>query len=120
MSNIPKIIGSLHKEKGKKTEDKVRGALDLLKDEEKIDQYVCSRELDRRGMDFVAQMGRKRYKLSVKSSEGGIGHEREAHPERYRHEDIIFIVPGRDESEKELATRILSEINELEEKMHGQ
>ena len=107
------------KKRVKRRKTKLGGALDLLKDEEKIDQYVCSRELDSRGMDFVAQMGNKRYKLSVKSSEGGIGHEREAHPDRYRHGDIIFIVPGRDESEKELATRILSEMNELEEKMHG-
>ena len=61
MSNIPKIIGSLHKEKGKKTEDEVRGALDLLKDEEKIDQYVRSRDWDCHGQNFIGDdwIGRK-------------------------------------------------------------
>lgn len=119
MSNIQKIIGDLHKEKGKKTEDEVRMALEFLINEGKIDGYARSRDLDRHGVDFVAEMGRKRYKLSVKSSEGGAGHERENHPERFRHGDIIFIIPNPDESEKELANRILSEINELEGKMHG-
>ncbi len=118
MPDISKIISDIHKEKGAGTENKVRSALNLLEERGGISGFIRSDKLDRKGVDFEVIIGRKNYKLSVKSSEGGVRGERERHPERFRHDDTIFIVPDRRESMEDLASRIMSEIHELEERMH--
>lgn len=111
MVNLRKIIGGGN-------EQKVVNTLRWLKEQGKIDGIERSRSLDLNGVDVIAVIGSKKYKIQVKSSEGGIAKEREAQPGRYLHEDVIFVVPGLGERRESLAERILGKIEELEERMH--
>jgi hypothetical protein len=105
--------------KGRSAEKRVQNALDWLKENEQIDEITRSQELERKGVDFQFRRGSKSYKLSVKSSEGGILSERDRHPERHRHEDILFILPTPEETRESLAGRIIEGATELERRMHG-
>lgn len=93
-------------------------ALSCLFREGKIDDFTRSRELDRKGIDFLVFVGSKRYKLSVKSSKGGVDWEKKDHPERMKRGDLIFVVPVFSKTNEELASGILEMISEFEEKMH--
>ncbi|HLE48977.1 MAG TPA: hypothetical protein VI819_03025 [Patescibacteria group bacterium] len=117
--SIESLFRTIHKEKGNNSERRIRSALELLKDKKKLDGVIHSRGLDIKGVDFEIRKGRKRYKLSVKSSWGGINAELEKHPERYRHGDIIFIIPGESETSEDLSNRIILLINEFERRMHA-
>jgi len=102
--------------RGQSSEERVDNALQFLLEQGKIGSFQSSGELDGEGIDRLISRGTKNYKLSVKSSEGGIGHEREDHPWRYRHDDIIFIVPGVEESRENVAGRILRMMENLEQR----
>lgn len=102
--------------RGQSSEERVDNALQFLLEQGKIGGFRSSGKLDREGIDRLVSRGTKNYKLSVKSSEGGIGHEREDHPWRYRHDDIIFIVPGIEESRESVASRIFGMMENLEQK----
>jgi len=62
--------------------------------------------------------GSKNYKISVKSSLGGVEWEMREHPERVRKGDLIFVVPGVEESIEDLALRIFKTMQDFEERMH--
>jgi hypothetical protein len=103
---------------GHDSEERVKRALFWLKDQGKIDEVKRSPHLDMLGTDAVVRMGSKNYRISVKSSDGGVIREKEAHPQRYRHEDIIFIIPEPGEKREVLGARILDRIRLFEEEMH--
>ncbi len=117
-NSIERLIWDVRRERGETSEQKVASALSFLFEEGRIDGFERSVELDRRGVDFLVKGGSKRYKLSVKSSQGGVEWEMREHPERVRKGDLIFVVPGADESEEDLALRILGMIQDFEERMH--
>ena len=91
--SIESLFRTIHKEKGNNSERRIRSALELLKDKKKLDGVIHSRGLDIKGVDFEIRKGRKRYKLSVKSSWGGINAELEKHPESDNIHSRLKIVP---------------------------
>lgn len=112
MINLRKLIGDCN-------EQKVIDTLRWLREQGKIDGIERSRGLDLHGVDVIAVIGSKKYKIQVKSSEGGITREKEYHPSRYlHHEDVIFIVPKSGEGRESIAERIFREIEDFEERMH--
>jgi len=117
--NLSSSFWQIKRIRGQSSEERVDNALQFLLEQGEISSFQRSGELDGKGIDRLVSRGEtKNYKLSVKSSEGGVRHEREDHPRRYKQEDIIFIVPGRSESREDLANRIMSGICGLEERMH--
>ena len=114
--NLLSGFGEIKRVRGQSSEERVDNALQLLLEKGKIDGIESSRELEREGIDRLVSRGTKNYKLSVKSSSGGIRHEREDHPWRYGHDDIIFIVPGVEESRERVARRILRMMETLEQR----
>ena len=115
--NLSSVFGEIKRIRGQSSEERVDHALQLLLEQGEISSFQRSGELDSEGIDrLVSRGGTKNYKLSVKSSEGGIRHEREDHPRRYRQEDIIFIVPGIEESRESVACRILGMMETLEQR----
>lgn len=114
--NLLSGFGEIKRVRGQSSEERVDNALQLLLERREIDSYNHSARLERKGIDFLVAKGTKRYKLSVKSSEGGIRHEREDHSRRYRHEDTIFVVPGMEESRENVACRILEMMETLEQR----
>lgn len=118
VSSVESLFNKIRREKGKLSEEKVRFALLFLCKEGKIDGFRRDKESDRKGIDFWVCVGSKNYKLSVKSSPGGVFKEIRNHPERVRKGDLIFIVPTSSENVEDLADRILSAMIDLEERMH--
>ena len=114
--NLSSVFGEIKRVRGQSSEERVDNALQSLLEQGKISSFQKSDELDGEGIDRLVSRGTKNYKLSVKSSEGGIGHERENHPWRYRHDDKIFIVPGVEESRESVAGRILRMMETLEQR----
>jgi len=110
----------LRKRIGCDSEDRVMRALYWLQERGEIDGIERSRNLDLHGVDVVVVKGKKKYKLQVKSSEGGVRREHEEHPDRFsRREDIIFIVPECGERREDLGPRIMTEIEKFEERIHN-
>jgi hypothetical protein len=116
--SIERLIWEVREKRGRTSEQKVKSALYFLLEEGRIDGVERSAELDRRGVDFLVEDGSKKYKISVKSSQGGVKWEMREHPKRVRKGDLIFVVPDADESVEDLAARILRMINDFEERMH--
>jgi len=116
---LERLIYKIHKEKGNINECSVEKALQFLLDQKKIDYIEHNIELDNDGIDYLVGIKSKRYMLSVKSSVGGIQHELENRPQRHRHKDKLFIIPGRDETCVDLGGRIIGMINDFEEQMHA-
>lgn len=114
---ISRLFDSVARERGRKSEGKVRRAIQYLLDEGKLDSVKNTRDLDIHGIDYLVGKGRKFYKLSVKSSLKGVNYELAEHPSRYRHRDILFVVPKEDETQEELAGRIMKVIDDFEEKI---
>ena len=114
--NLLSGFGQIKRIRGQSSEERVDNALQFLLEQGKISSFQRSGELDGKGIDRSVSRGTKNYKLSVKSSEGGVRHEREDRPRRYRQEDIIFIVPGIEESRESVACRILGMMETLEQR----
>ncbi|BCX14374.1 MAG: hypothetical protein KatS3mg088_057 [Patescibacteria group bacterium] len=119
MGSIESLVRHVRRERGERSESKVLSAISLLLSYGAIDGFERNQDLDRKGIDFLVRVGSKNYKLSVKSSMGGVMWELDKHPERHRHGDIIFIVPRREETTQEMAERIISLIDGFEERMHN-
>jgi len=116
--SIERLIWEVRRERGETSEQKVASALSFLFEEGHIDGFERSVDLDRRGIDFLVKDGSKNYKISVKSSQGGVEWEIRKHPKRARRGDLIFVVPGVEEGVEDLALRILGMIQDFEERMH--
>jgi hypothetical protein len=116
--SIERLIWEVRRERGETSEQKVASALSFLFEEGRIDGFERSMELDRRGVDFLVKDGSKNYKISVKSSQGGVEWEKQKHPKRVRKGDLIFVVPGVEESIEDLALRIFKTMQDFEERMH--
>jgi len=115
--NLSSVFGEIKRVRGQFSEERVDNALQFLLEQGEISSFQRSGELDGKGIDrLVSRGGTKNYKLSVKSSEGEIGREREQHPWRYRHDDKIFIVPEIEESRENVAGRILRMMENLEQR----
>ena len=114
--NLSSVFGEIKRVRGQSSEERVDNALQFLLEQGEISSFQRSGELDSEGIDRLVSRGTKNYKLSVKSSEGGIGREREKHPWRYRHNDKIFIVPEIEESRENVAGRILRMMENLEQR----
>ena len=115
---IEQIVWSLRSERGRRNENAVGNAVDLLFEECRIDSLTRGPTLERKGIDVRIGIGTKFYNLSVKSSVGGIVHEREIHPWRYKHNDKIFVIPQGGEPTECLADRIIRLTKDFEESMH--
>ena len=71
---ISRLFDSVARERGRKNENRVRRAIQYLLDEGKLDSVKNTRKLDIHGIDYLVGKGRKLYKLSVKSSLGGVNY----------------------------------------------
>lgn len=114
-----RLFGRISRQRGLDSENRVRCALGLLSSSGRVDYFEENKVLDQKGIDFLVVLGSKRYKISVKSSKGGVSHELEEHPDRARRGDLIFIVPPSQETIEDLASRIIKEISSFEERMHN-
>src|SRR3989344_3306428 len=76
---IEQIVFGLRSERGRRNENAVGNAVDLLFEECRIDSLTRGPTLERKGIDVRIGIGTKFYNLSVKSSVGGVVHEREIH-----------------------------------------
>lgn len=114
--NLLSGFGEIKRVRGQSSEERVGNALQFLQEAGTIDSYQRSDELEGKGIDYLVSRGSKKYKVSAKSSAGGVRHEREEHPKRYRHNDKIFIVPDIEESRENVACRILEMMEDLEQR----
>lgn len=110
--NVFSLFGRVGHERGLGREAKVDEALCLLQEGGLIDGFKKSERLDAKGIDRLVEIGSKKYKLSVKSSKGGVAREIKEHPKRFRHGDVIFIIPRSDENPVDLSERIMRLIDE--------
>lgn len=116
--SIERLIWQVRRKRGETSEQKVASALSFLSDKGQITGFRKTIKLDQRGIDFLVENGSKNYKISVKSSLGGVEWEMREHPERVRKGDLIFVVPGVEESIEDLALRIFKTMQDFEERMH--
>jgi hypothetical protein len=116
---VESIFGKVASLRGDSSENRVRRALVQLKDLGQIDGIRRSRELEREGIDFLVIIGTKHYKIQVKSSKSGIEKEKKEHFQRYtHHQDVIFVVPSKDQDTQRIGQNILQRIEVFEQKMH--
>lgn len=116
--HLSRLFWKIAQKRGYEKEIVVDLALLKLMGEDKVDAFSKSKILDKEGVDRMVEIGSKRYKLQVKSSPSGVQKALEKHPERYRHNDIIFIVPKDGESIDSVASKIMRLIEEFEKRMH--
>lgn len=114
-----RLFGRISRQRGLDSEGRVELALNHLTSANRIDSFERNGVLDQKGIDFLVICGSKKYKISVKSSKGGVFYEFQNHPDRVRKRDLIFVIPSSQETIEDLASRIIEEISSFEERMHN-